>query len=253
MKQTENINLPAVPSEPPEQKTKVFAVIAQILTVVIVLITILHCIAIAVSSVRIIISVICILFWIFCRKAKFSKLFCLITVLASFYMGFLCMIPPFIFNSNQLWKYPVQKFYIDLYQNIKEPDFFPDFTEDVISGYDFDYMPSILQGAGHYSVAFVTTPEKAKAYQELYSRQAEYIIPLNELHDTSYHPDDKEEDDTIDFFISTIWEESSLGEFETEKNAEVYVLSSNGDWNHPHTSAVIIDTSSGRIQFSKLG
>jgi len=194
-----------------------------------------------------------VILWMLSRKKeKLTGLFEAAALLAAIQIGFLCITPPFIFGSHSLWKYPLQKAYINCYQNIHEPDYFPDFTPDVVSDYTFSYTPSILQGAGNYCVSFVTTPEKAKEYEKLYSAQAEYSFPLTELYNHSYELD-KENFKSISVAVGSLWEKSSLSEYATEVNANVYILSTNADWNHPHTSAVIVDAQSGRIEFSQLG
>ena len=100
------------------------------------------------------------------RRAKQTGIavkngFMMLVSLFAFFNILLCSISPWVVHSEYKWQYPFQKAYIGLYQNIKEPEFFPDFMNDVRSGYEFDYLPSIMQGAGHYSVTFVTTPERA--------------------------------------------------------------------------------------------
>lgn len=155
--------------------------------------------------------------------------------------AFIFCTPPFL-SSDSLWRYPIQRAYIGLYSNIKEPKNFPDFTADVESGYCFDYMPSIMQGAGHYSVCFVTSPEKAAEYAERYSKKAKYVIPLAE-YDGRYTITDTEE--IVIYADRDFWSEPS--------GAMIYVCETNLSFNHPHTFAVIADENRGMIQLSKLG
>jgi len=255
MNQNEMQDVPAE-SAPPEQKKTILKIysVAGVLTILILIVSILYSILIQISPYRLAAGGVCVILWMLSRKKeKLTGLFEAAALLAAIQIGFLCITPPFIFGSHSLWKYPLQKACINFYQNIKEPDYFPDFTPDVVSDYTFSYTPSILQGAGNYCVSFVTTPEKAKEYEKIYSEQANYIIPLSELWDHCYYPDENNDNRVISIATDTLWKESSYGEFETEINAEIYILHANENWNHPHTSAVIIDSSDGRIQFSQLG
>lgn len=253
-------NIPAVVSEPPENKKSILEIgsvtVAKLLTVLVLMISIFYSIFISFSPYRLAAGGICVLLWILYRKVKkltipFAVLFELAALLAILYIGFLFQFPPFIVTHSP-WKYPVQKAYIDLYQNIKEPDYFPDFTDAVISDYTFSYMPSILQGAGHYCVSFITAPEQAQEYEKIYSGQAQYHFPMTELHGHSYELD-RENFKSVSVIVSSLWEESSFEEYAGETHTNIYILSTNADWNHPHTSAVIVDSQSGRIEFSQLG
>lgn len=155
--------------------------------------------------------------------------------------AFIFSTPPFL-SSNSLWRYPIQRGYIGLYSNIREPEAFPDFIADVESGYRFDYMPSILQGAGHYSVCFVTSPEKAAGYAERYSEAAQYVIPLED-YDGRYTISSTEE--IVVYTDREFWSEPS--------GAQIYVCETNLSFNHPHTFAVIVDVDRGMVQLSQEG
>ncbi|MBR0484225.1 MAG: hypothetical protein IJJ69_05500 [Oscillospiraceae bacterium] len=257
MKRTEKQNLPAIVGEPPEKKNTLLFILAHILTAVFLLVNGIHFILISFSQYRLIISVISIVLLIVLRNMKKSygvlptakkSIIAVAYGFLVFYQCFFYMMPPFIFNSHSLWKYPFQKVYINLYQNIHEPDYFPNFTEAVLSDYEFDYSPSIMQGAGHYSILFTTTPEQAKEYEKIYSEQAEYIIPLSEYALRAYL-DEEQQKELVIFGGEEFWEKF----FTQDNHAVIYLLDTNGDWNHPHTSAVIIDSQSGKIHLSQLG
>ena len=180
-KQTENQNLPAVVGEPPEDKNTPLFIFTHIATAFLVLLTVLHCILVSFSQYRLVLCGVSIVLLIILRRMKKvhgffpvagKTVFAVIDAFLLISMCFLYLIPPFIFDSHSLWKYPLQKAYINCYQNIHEPDYFPDFSRDVVSDYEFSYAPSMIQGAGNYCVSFVTTPEKAKEYEKIYSAQA---------------------------------------------------------------------------------
>ena len=102
---------------------------------------------------------------IFCSPVRQRKTRIAAIIAAVLFILYIFAFPPAI-SSQSAFKYPVQRAYIGLYQNINEPDEFPDFSEDILSDYKFDYAPSILQGAGHYSVRFTTFPDRAAEYAE---------------------------------------------------------------------------------------
>lgn len=166
---------------------------------------------------------------------------------------FMFSIPSITISSSSLWKYPFQSFYIGLYRNVKEPAWFPDFRNDVQSGYSFEYIPSIMQGTGHYSVCFVTSSEIAAEYEKEFASQARYIIPLDEYSShEGWYTIGEDKDDSGNNVLDVYWN-MDFWEKSGEPNAQIYVLDAVLNWNHPHSSAVIIDTESGRVQLSQLG
>lgn len=171
-------------------------------------------------------------------------------------MAFQFSMPPLMISSNMVWQYPFQTAFVGIYQNIKEPDWFPDFTKEVEDEYQFDYVPSVMQGTGYYSVRFVTDSQCAKAYATQYEEQAIYKIPLREYSD-GYRIENEslsEQDDTDgSTFMVSMDEEFWAGYWNSESTAMIYVLESNFDWNHPRSSVVIIDTANGKIQFIQEG
>lgn len=166
---------------------------------------------------------------------------------------FMFSIPSIMISSSALWKYPFQSFYIGLYQNVKEPEWFPDFRKDVQSDYSFEYIPSIMQGTGHYSVCLVTSPETAAEYEKKFASQARYIIPFDEYSSREgWYTIGEDKDDSGNNVLNVYWDMDFWKKGE-EPNAQIYVLDAVLNWNHPHSSAVIIDTESGRVQLSRLG
>ena len=159
--------------------------------------------------------------------------------------------PPF-FSSRSLWKYPMQRAYIACFRNVRAPAEFPDKPEEVSGDYEFEYMPSVMQGTGHYSVTYRTSPERAAAYAEEDAPKAKYTVPLSE-YEVGYKVEDftprenSYDDGTLDVFISEIMREGA------SDSAQIYVLYAALNWNHPHSTAVIVDTETGLVQFSRLG
>ena len=165
---------------------------------------------------------------------------------------FLLSMPPMTMSSPLLWQYPFQKKLMDMYHNVKEPDFVPDFRGAVKGDYYFDYLPSMLQGAGYYSVRFTADTAQAQEYERMFSARAVHTFDFDdEAHDYygNYFSRNVQlgENDvgSVDVYIDR--------EFFSSGNARIYVIETNYNWNHPHTSAVIIDSAVGKVQFSRNG
>lgn len=198
-----------------------------------------------------VLTVICIIAMIFVIASKKNP-YTLISAHIGSMVGVTAIIlillsmPSLSIKSRAIWKYPFQRFYIGCYQNVKEPEWFPDFLDDIQSDYSFSYMPSVLQGSGHYRVCFTASPEAAQKYENELSAQALYIIAVSEFrHGNTYTVHDKDGNDKGDIFISV--PEAFDG------SGTVYVIDTNLDYNHNHSSAVIIDKKSGRIGLIQEG
>lgn len=190
--------------------------------------------------------VIYFLCWLFKEQKNIKhKLFypCAVICIMIFAFSF----PP-VLSSESLWKYPFQKALINNYQNIDVPEWFPDFADDVESDYSFNYCPSMMQGTGHCTVEFITDTQTAHKYAEDFKDKAKCSFPLKDYcnnYNDSYPISENE--NVYIFFNKTFWGENP------SKNARVYVLDYIPDFNHPHSSAVIIDETSGRVSFAQLG
>ncbi len=188
-------------------------------------------------------------------------------------------------RSNELWRFRYQDWYLGLYRNVRLPEEFRHFAGDVEGRYSFGFMPSLLQGTGYCSVTFETTPERAAEYAAEYAGKAKYALPLWDYFgdrewsaaEKKYVPaTDKqnalqngyaaEYDDNggdredymteseklaasydLNVYVSDTMREGYSG------SAQVYVLDSNLNFNHPRSTAVIVDTERNMIQLSQLG
>lgn len=168
---------------------------------------------------------------------------------------------PMGMQSQSLWKYPAQKTLLNFYSNIREPDWFPDFRSDVESGFEFDYAPSVMQGTGHYSVYFKAADETVTKYISRYENEALFSFTLDEFRDGRIYDGhitqlDKEKDKnaSMSFYQGRHYSGIEYGKPEEDVlGAVVYVLETNYDFNHPKTSAVIIDKDNKTIFLSQLG
>lgn len=199
------------------------------------------------------VSTILFCFWGFSKKTGRNVILLILATAMVLWLGM--GTSPLMLSSQTLWKYPFQRAYIGLYHNITEPDWFPDFEGDVKGGYEFDYMASMLQGTGHYSVYFETDEETVKRYTDDFSKQAKYSFTFEEYSTAprtmSVPSDNKEKQKNsigdIPMFVG--------GRYDGCASADVtvYVLETNFDHNHPHTSAVMIDTQKNTVFLSRLG
>ena len=158
------------------------------------------------------------------------------------------------FSSDTPWRYNFQKSYI-IFRNNYEFRVAPEKLPDDISDYSMEYLPSIMQGTGHSSVRFKASQDVIKAYEEEYSAKAIYTYPYSEFeYGHSIYVEEVspkasatwEDDKSLDIYSDTdFWAEST--------SATVYVTSAVHNWNHPHSTAVIIDSEKNMIEFAQLG
>lgn len=244
----ERNQIPA-PEQTPRSRAAVIA--AWILTILFVAACAAFCIFIYPSVVRIALAAVCIFLLILTIRSE-NPGRRLVDLIALFLVGCFVMFgfTPIILESHLKWQYPFQKAYAALRHNCMEPDWFPqDFMADVVSDYELNNVPSIMQGIGYYSVEFVTTPEKAAGYASRYAEQAVYTVPLSDYSGSSFYYLDEKQEQVLDVYVGHIWNT----DHSVEVNTTIYVLYTNGNWNHPHSSAVLVDPTTGRVQFSQLG
>lgn len=156
------------------------------------------------------------------------------------------------FSSDTPWRYNFQKSYI-IFRNNYKFRVAPEKLPDDISDYSMEYLPSIMQGTGHSSVCFKASQDVIKAYEEEYSAKAIYTYPYSEFEyghltvdEVSPKAESKYEDRGLDIYSDTdFWAEST--------SATVYITSATHNWNHPHSTAVIIDSEKNMIEFAQLG
>lgn len=157
------------------------------------------------------------------------------------------------FSSDTPWKYNFQKLYV-IFRNNYEFKVAPEKLPDDISDYSMEYLPSIMQGTGHSSVRFKASQDVIKAYEEEYSAKAIYTYPLSVFQDGSIDVEQvspkadigiKDDKSLLVYRDTDFWSEST--------SATVYVTSATHNWNHPHSTAVIIDSEKNMIEFAQLG
>ena len=156
-------------------------------------------------------------------------------------------------HSDSPWRYNLQ---LDYVKDYKSHAFkvAPEKIPADISDYGFHFVATLGQGAGHSSVRFKASQDVIKAYEEEYSAKAIYTYPLSvfdEGHITVEKVSPKAaigmtDDKSLFIYRDTdFWAEST--------SATVYVTSATHNWNHPHSTAVIIDSEKNMIEFAQLG
>ena len=157
----------------------------------------------------------------------------------------LVLFVPVLLPSRTVLQYPFQKAYLGLYQNIKEPEWFPDFFGDVKSDYRFEYFPGIIQADGYYSVRFKTTPQNAEKYKKEFEDKVQYVMTIKRGHFEADGIEIKDSETTTVKIDKEFWADCT--------DAKAYVLYDDFDWNHPDSAAVIVDTVTGKIQLLQNG
>lgn len=162
---------------------------------------------------------------------------------------------PFHVGALGAWRYPIVKGYVKLYNTTRVPEWLPDRIPDGAEDYRLDYMPSIMQGSGHFSVRFKCGGEELERWVSFGESKARYIFRLADYAAASgYSWDDEETSAGTEKGLP------ELGDFDViydkgfwqgcEDGADVYIISANIDRNHPHAEAVIINKESGMVEFT---
>ena len=149
-------------------------------------------------------------------------------------------------ESHSLWRLPFQQGLINHYHNVKMPeDVLPSYSElkdHAESDYHFSYLASAMQGTGHFTVSFTADSGYAESLAAEFSGRCTDSFPLSDYSDSA----DLASTDPVIATDYDFWQGR-------EDGAVVYLLDHSGNVNHPHSTAVIVDTQSGAVSFSRLG
>ena len=188
-------------------------------------------------------------------RKRFFWLVLAANMLWTIFFGVLWLFPSG-FESKVEWRYKWQvKFVTDIQKN-GHADCFPDKLPNDASDYHMDYAPSFWQGTGHFCVRFKTSLQQLEQYEKEYSSQALYTIPLEDFKGMW---DIQVEEINPKAIVSHGSDKSLMVEYDKEfwagheKGATVYVVSAVHNWNHPHSSAVIINKKDKMVEFTHLG
>ncbi len=204
------------------------------------------------SSQFLFITVIAVVCAVFGAKAKSKWLIAYIVggIILLLYMGFTGS-----FSSDKAFQYPFQKWYAHEKGGF-DVTFLPDELPDTVYSYSTEFMPSVLQGSGYYSV-FVETDAKTVAdVKNTAEKRAMEILPLTECMDEYTIVDCIKNDSGSFCYVYDDAEKTGFYVYvpiEAIKNADeycVYVAYTDYDFNHPDTRAYIISESSNAVVWS---
>ena len=189
---------------------------------------------------------------VFLSKSRIHLVLSVLFTLAVLFVLFLFSIYPPSIYSHKPSKYAAQCKFIDKKIYEGGTDDFPDVLPKNISDYEFSCNPGFLQAIGHCSARFTASEDIIKDYESEYAPQAIYTIPLKKFNygrtTVEKISPKAEQSDKSDYSLN-IYEDL---EFWADTDATVYVLSAVHNWNHPHSSAVIISKDKTKIQFTQL-
>ena len=151
----------------------------------------------------------------------------------------------FGFSSHSTWKYRNQ---IQFLKNEFTEDsfsYFPQSLPDSVENYKLEVMPSIMQGTGYTRLHFSTQSDFVAQCESELQKQAQYTLPFSAFSQGEHFLDGDREKTITLAYTREFWEDAS-------DDAIVYVLYTNLNWNHPKVDAVIIDRSTGKIEFGKM-
>lgn len=152
-------------------------------------------------------------------------------------------IPPLYLHSASVARYKLQRGYIGLYNNVKEPSGLPDYADDM-QELKFEYSASVGKHIGYYSVSFTTARENAEAYEVQLAEKAKHAVPLRKFKNGAEIGGEK---------ITLRLDESWKKYYNSESSAMLYILTHDVRGNAPILSAAVIDPAAGKVQFLQMG
>lgn len=167
-------------------------------------------------------------------------------------------IAPIFVGAGGAWRYPVIKGYVDSYNTTDIPEWLPDRIPSGAEDYRLEYMPSIMQGNGNFSVRFKCSGEELGKLESLGKEKARYILPLTDYIESG---------DSINvsgYAVSPAYEITSDDEMLQgtlsdvrydrdfwqgyEDDAVMYVVFSSLNTRKAHSEVIIINMESGMVQ-----
>ena len=152
-------------------------------------------------------------------------------------------IPPLYLHSASVARYKLQRGYIGLYNNVKEPSGLPDYADDM-QELKFEYSASVGKHTGYYSVSFTTARENAEAYEAQLAKKAKHAVPLRKFKNGAEIGGEK---------ITLRLDESWKKYYNSESSAMLYILTHDVRGNDPILSAAAIDPAAGKVLFLQMG
>lgn len=130
------------------------------------------------------------------------------------------------------WRYPVALRYA--YEGRPPFEFFPEELPSSAEKVSFEFLPSMLQGTGHVTLRFYADENYIEELKDRLEDEAMYVTDFEGLNEIN---ENLENYDVISFYSV---DEGELLEVK-HPDAQIYILYTNYNWNHPHSRAVFID------------
>lgn len=134
------------------------------------------------------------------------------------------------------WQYPIQKLYAEKKGGFDLSGFFPDRLPACDGGYSSDFMPSIMQGSGWFSVSYNAT-ESINDFIVYCKDNSRADFTLHEF-EYGFTEETRAELEKMGYDDGEIFLKIPDG---VSDEARVYLFSCNFDWNHFHAEFVIHD------------
>lgn len=152
-------------------------------------------------------------------------------------------VPPLYLHSTSVARYKLQRGYIGLYHNVREPNGLPDYADDM-QELEFEYSARVGKHLGYYSVSFTAARENAEAYEAQLAENAKYAIPLRKFKNGAEIDGEK-----ITLRLDESWEKY----YNSESSAMLYILTYDMSGKDPTASAAAVDPAAGKVQFLQMG
>ncbi len=161
----------------------------------------------------------------------------------------LTVVFPFVRSAEIKLLYPLQlKYYKSTYSQSDALDFFPDKIPENVGDYKLEHVPTVMQGAGHTSLMFTSDSE---TIQECIREAKQDAILIFTLSEQDQYEDKFKKSSGSEYAFLYFYTDEAMKQ--NSENVTVYLLYSNFDFNHPHTSAVLVDEENCTVQFSRVG
>ncbi len=135
-------------------------------------------------------------------------------------------------TTRTKWQYPIAIRYT--YEGRPPFEFFPEELPSSAKNIRYEFLPTILQGEGHVTLRFTADEDYIDDLKEKLKDEAMYITDSEGLAEINSR---LENGKTIQFYGIDDGDRF----FEEHPDAEIYILYTNYDWNHPRSRAVFID------------
>lgn len=148
------------------------------------------------------------------------------------------------------WRYPIVRKYLEFYHAAVMPSYIPDKIPDGAEDYMIGYVPTILQGNGHFTLHYrgdLSDIEESLMQRDSFMMSIpllEYIKADGSYKLPGYDSSDAYNDGTLYvYYDREFW----AGH---EQDAKILVISGSFNSHRPHSNCILIDRDSDMIEFS---